>query len=663
MNNHKKICTSKPITLGILLCLCIMLLPGWASAAHAFLPAPHPTALLLVKLSDESQLTGLDAYTRQSALSLFVYTRLYPEQGGLDLLLAATPELQQTLSQGGYTAQVLDPDVQNASYCLLGGDPASLQHAAGLTRVLLVEGRLAIARIEPGELEALAGLGLRLTMLAPKPLILPLMQTSAPEIPSAITPNPLVQQMIAQVSSSALSTLDGNLSGVSAVTIGGSPYTIATRNTNTSVPISKATQYGYEYLQSLGLPTQYHNYNYQSTTKRNVIAEQLGATQPGKIFLLIAHVDDTSQSPLTLAPGADDNATGSAAVLHIASILRQYQFGCTLRYALVTGEEQGLYGSAAYAAEIQSNHENLLGVLNLDMLGYNSPHSAATVELDYKDSNDQALAQLFIDAVSAYSLSLAPYLYHSTSEDSDHASFWDNYPAILAIDDWDDHTPYYHTTGDTLSTLNMGYYTELVKAALATFAHMGCLPVVPDTLLSGTVRDQTSHTAIAGAKVEAWMNGSKVGSTTTSSSGAYQLSLSAGSYTVIISAAGYHTATFTNVVINTSQTTQLDAFLTSCITVKGASFQVSPDDPHVGQTVSFTATVTAGEAPISYSWDFGDLSSASGANVTHVYSAQGVYNVLLTADNSCQAPQNASIPLSVAMQMMYLPVQMNDEVP
>ncbi len=350
-------------------------------------------------------------------------------------------------------------------------------------------------------------------------------------------------------------------------------------------------------------------------------------------------------------------------MLHIASILRQYQFGCTLRYALVTGEEQGLLGSHAYAAKIASDGDNLLGVLNLDMLGYNTPRSAATVELDYKDSNDQALANLFVDAVSAYSLSLAPYLWHSTSEDSDHASFWDNYPAILAIEDWDDHTPYYHTTGDTLNTLNLGYYTELVKAALATFAHMGCLPVVPDTLLSGTVRDQTSHAAISGAKVEAWLNGSKIGSTTTSSSGAYQLSLSAGSYTVIISAAGYHTATFTNVVINTSQTTQLDAFLASCITVKGAGFQVSPNDPNVGETVSFTATVTAGEMPISYSWDFGDLSSASGANVTHVYSAQGVYNVALTADNTCQAPQTASIPLSVAMQMLYLPVQMNDEAP
>ncbi len=293
MSNPKKFISPRPFSLRILFCLCIMLLPGWASAAHAFLPPATPTALLLVKLPDELKLANLDAYVRQSALSLSVYTRLYPEQGGLDLLLAAPPELQAALSQGNYTIRVLDPDIRGAHYCLLGGDPPSLKRAADLTRVLLVEGRLAIARIEPGELEALAGLGLRLTMLAPKPLLLPLMQPSAPEIPTVVTPNPLVQQMIAQVSSSALSTLDGNLSGVSAVTIGGSPYTIASRNTRTEPAITKATQYVYEYLQSLGLSTQYHTYNSQLGTKRNVIAEQLGVTQPGKIYLLIAHVDDT----------------------------------------------------------------------------------------------------------------------------------------------------------------------------------------------------------------------------------------------------------------------------------------------------------------------------------------------------------------------------------
>jgi hypothetical protein len=66
---------------------------------------------------------------------------------------------------------------------------------------------------------------------------------------------------------------------------------------------------------------------------------------------------------------------------------------------------------------------------------------------------------------------------------SDNKSFWDKgYAAILAIEDYyGDETPYYHTSGDTLSTLNMAYYTDFVKASLATFVHLtGCLITNPD---------------------------------------------------------------------------------------------------------------------------------------------------------------------------------------
>ena len=479
--------------LSLILSLCLFLLPQWARSEQAILPTAGPTALLQLKLGSEPELAGLDAFIRKSALSLSVYTRLYTGQGQLDLILAATPELQQALSQGGYLVQVLDPDNQGASYYQLSGASSDLLRAAGITRVLLVEGRQAIARVEPAQLESLAGIGLRLTALAPKPLALPRQQTNTPEIPAVLTPNPLVQQMIAQVSASTLSTYVGNLSGVSPVMIGDTLYTLATRNSDAVTPISKATQYALEYFTSLGLSTRYDNYSYAGGTRRNVIAEQPGVTDEDKIYLLIAHIDDTSNNRMSNAPGADDNASGSAAVMHIASILSQYDFGCTLRYALVTGEEQGLYGSYAYATEVYNNNDNLLGVLNLDMLGYNTAGSTPTVELDtrqYSDRNppDLAIANLFKDAVSAYSIQLTPIIYTSGETGSDHASFWAyNYPAILAIEDWADHTPSYHTTGDRLNTLNMGYYTEFVKAALATFAHMGCLP---NNKVSGTVKDQ-----------------------------------------------------------------------------------------------------------------------------------------------------------------------------
>jgi hypothetical protein len=297
------------------------------------------------------------------------------------------------------------------------------------------------------------------------------------------------------------------------------------------------------------------------------------------------------------------------------------------------------------------------------MLGYNTPGSSPTIELDtrrYSPGNDGdlAIANLFADAISAYSIQLTPRILKSSAGNSDHASFWYyGYPAILAIEDWNDHTPFYHRKGDTLSALNMSYYTEFVKAAIATFAHMGCLL---DSRLSGAVTDSMSSLGIAGATVEAWQNGVKVRSATTQSDGSYSLPLSTGNYTVTVSAYDHRSANFPGITINLDQNTALNAALIGCSFVKGTDFQVSTVFPTIGQTVLFTATVSGGETPISYTWNFGD-SSSSGVTASHSYSAQGTYPVVLTTDNTCQAPQTSSTPIFVDMQLYYLPVQMKNE--
>ena len=663
MNSQKKNPKSGSRSLGIFLCLCILLLPGWSSSVHAFLPTAGLTALVQVKLDDESKLASLES------LSLPVYTRFYPAQNETILVLAADSELQQALSSRGYPVELLDPDIQGASYYLLSGAPENLQRARSLTSVLLVVDRQAVARVDPDSLDALAGIGLRLLPLVPRPLVVPGPSLSAPELPGALTPNPLVQEMVSKVSTEVLSNYVGSLSGEWGVTIGGLPYEIDTRYTYADQPMTKVTHFAHQFFESLGLPTGYHDYSFAGEVRRNVIAEQTGLTQPNKIYLLIAHLDDTSYvngSPMTLAPGADDNASGSAALMHIASILRQYEFGCTLRYALVTGEEQGLYGSHAYATAVHASGDNLKGVLNLDMLGYNSAGTSPTLHLvtrQYSSNNqgDLLIANLFYDTVSAYSIQLDPIIYKSGETGSDHASFWTyGYPAILAIEDWNDHTPYYHRKGDKLSTLNMDYYTEFVKASIATFAHMGCLL---DNQLSGTVTDSSSGVGIAGATVEAWQNGAKVRSTTTKPDGAYSLPLSAGNYSIVVFAYDHLTASFSDVPIVLNQVTPLDVPLQGCTFVRGAAIQASTVFPDIGQTVFFTATITGGEMPISYTWNFSDSSIAAGMTVSHTFSAQGTYPVVLTTNNACLAPQNVMTPVFVETQLYFLPVQMKNKIP
>ncbi len=371
-------------------------------------------------------------------------------------------------------------------------------------------------------------------------------------------PHPRIAQMIDQVTTAQIYSMTGELSGEWPATVGGTPYTIATRHTYSGVPIQKATQYVHEHFTAAGLVAEYHQWN--ATTNPNVVGTLPGLSRPDDIVLLTAHVDSVPSG--SLAPGADDNASGTVGVLLAAEILAQYEWDCTLRFVAFTGEEQGLLGSAAYATDAYNNGDNILGVLNLDMIAYDSD-AFPIVDLHVRSGNaaDRAIADLFADVVALYDLDLTPHIIQPGTDRSDHASFWNKgYPAILAIEDWDDFTPYYHTVNDRLSTLNLAYYTEFVKAAVGTFAHMGCLAEDLGTL-EGTVTDAGTGLPLT-ATVTA-TDGTTLFSTTTGASGTYSLTLPVGTYTVTGETAyyGYAPALVAGVEILTDTVTPLDLAL------------------------------------------------------------------------------------------------------
>jgi hypothetical protein len=583
------------------------------------------------------------------------YASLYTPQGSLILLVPASSSQQAALTRLGYSPIVVDPDVQGAEYYLLYGLPAEIQKASTIAQLLVVEGRQAVARLNKDQPDLLNSIGIQLLPLNPHPLVASRARIQqAPLLPAAITPYARVQEMINQISSSTLNTYVGNLSGKWPVIIEGNPYTIFTRYTYTDIPIKKATRYAHDRFQSLGLVTGYDAYMLGGYERRNVIAQQTGLTQPNRIVLLTAHLDSYSEDPYNHAPGADDNASGSAALLLAAGVLSQYHFACTLRYALFTGEEEGLVGSWAYAKDMDAQGENIAAVLNLDMLAYNTPGSASTIELHTRpgNSNDLEIARLFRDVISAYSINLTPYILQDGESFSDHFPFWNyGYPAILAIEDWNDHTPYYHKTTDTLNTLNMAYFTQFAKAAVATFAHMGCLL---EGQLGGTVADQINGQPISGAAVKASQDGVVKDSTSTQTDGSYLLPLEPGNYSVMVSAASYLTATTANVQINPYQTTHLNVSL--CQAVQDIAFTFNPARPHVDDTVTFTGTVGIGGSPFSYSWDFGDGSNGSGQVTIHAYNSRGGFLTRLTVDNACLAPASTPYqPVYVDAELLYLP--------
>ena len=127
--------------------------------------------------------------------------------------------------------------------------------------------------------------------------------------------------------------------------------TLATRYTF-AAGIQDAERYLYQRYVQLGLPVAYANWSYGGYSGRNIVAEIRGTSHPERIWLVGGHFDATSEIPYTRAPGADDNASGIAATLVIADILRSHRFSDTIRFVHFSAEEQGHWGSQAYARSL-----------------------------------------------------------------------------------------------------------------------------------------------------------------------------------------------------------------------------------------------------------------------------------------------------------------------
>jgi hypothetical protein len=515
-----------------LMLLGFIILPtaGLSTVGQAAPGAPIPLAV--IELANPEQLLAL------SELGLSVYLQLPKPDGGVTVLLPADEAAQTELNHLGIPFRIVESDSSQGGYYLVKLEGSVAEASLDMNKAVLDLGDHIVLQLDPKMAAQVSVSGVR---LRPLPLV-PYMAPTHPEHASqleAVTANPLIQRMIGQVSQETLSQYVGDLSGEWPVTVSGAPYQFNTRNTWEYQPITKATRFAYEHFMSLGILADYHYYSFYGLERRNVLAQQTGISQPERIFLLIAHLDSISQAPATNAPGADDNASGSAAVMHIAEILEQYPFGCSLRYVLFTGEEEGLHGSIAYANRLANQGVDVVVVLNLDMLGYSPANGSPVIELHtrYSNETDLELAGIFDDIVSAYQLNLSPVILNDNLSFSDHYPFWQNgFPGILAIEDWSHHTPYYHTTNDRLSTLNMGYYTEFTKAALGTYAHIGCLQQGD---LAGSVREAVGGAPIVGALVTVQSPQEEPWTANTGTDGSYAMPLFAGDYTVTVSATGY----------------------------------------------------------------------------------------------------------------------------
>lgn len=249
-----------------------------------------------------------------------------------------------------------------------------------------------------------------------------------------------------------------------------------------------AATYVYGLFESFGLDAEFQDYS--ATYADNVVGTIVGSVEPTQVYIAVGHLDDLPSSGL--APGADDNASGTAMVTAAAEVMSGYCFESTVKFLAVTGEEQGLHGSDHYADDAASRGENIMAVLNGDMIGWEGNGQPAEEDLDIiHNSNSAWIVQAMTNAAADYSTGLAinALLCPSMSQ-SDHYPFWSNgYPAICGITDDEGicgsggNYPYYHQSSDTIDNCGPGgpaFEAAAIRTYVATLAHLaGPIAKVP----------------------------------------------------------------------------------------------------------------------------------------------------------------------------------------
>lgn len=209
-------------------------------------------------------------------------------------------------------------------------------------------------------------------------------------------------------------------------------------------------------LASMGYELTRHTYR----TGTNIIATRLGTVRPHEEVWLSAHYDSRAGTP-----GADDNASGIAAVLCAASALAEGTPERTLKLALWDEEEDGLIGSRAYVREAYGRGDDIVASIVFEMIGYTG--GASDQQFMWVLGNNDAQSTLQDYRAAAKDHGLTTRVWPQGWYRSDHVPFWEHgYPALLLFNGCDQRNPNYHRAGDLPETLNFGLAARVTNTAI-----------------------------------------------------------------------------------------------------------------------------------------------------------------------------------------------------
>jgi len=238
----------------------------------------------------------------------------------------------------------------------------------------------------------------------------------------------------------------------------------------------RAEEYVAGYFAALGLDSvELDRYAVGSDTWRNVVGTILGRTHPEKILIVCGHMDATSEIPDSVAPGCEDNASGTGAAIEAARVLAGESLDFTVKFIAFTGEDIGLNGSDHYAREARARGDDIVCAINFDMIAW--PGGSWGVRLVGLPAA-RRFVQYEAQIASTYTGLAHSEQYRSFPSDS--RSFeTQGYMATSGYEYGSEPYVWYHTSHDSLYRLSMPLAAEVTQMAVATLASLAVAPRAP----------------------------------------------------------------------------------------------------------------------------------------------------------------------------------------
>src|SRR5437868_2220792 len=317
----------------------------------------------------------------------------------------------------------------------------------------------------------------------------------------------------------------------------GTRHTLSSQ-TDPKQGIGAALNWAKGQFKSLGLPTvrpcdTFAGERLPSPTRVcDMVAIQRGTERPNDVVIITAHIDSRVSDPLNanaFEPGANDDGSGSAAVLEAARILSKRKFPGTIVYSLDSGEEQGLYGAKVIAAYAKAQGWNVIADLNNDIIGNScgsdglcdSTHVRVLSEGPRSQGQAERAAQThslggendapsrnisrFLDSLAdRFRIGLDVRQIWRTDRfgrGGDHIEFLNlGFPAArlsVAVENYDwqhqdvrvENGKHY---GDTIDHMDLPYLAKITKLNVAALAAIASAPPPPEPKVEGAVSTDTT---------------------------------------------------------------------------------------------------------------------------------------------------------------------------